>query len=163
MSFSVAHEEAVKHTWLEKAEKSRQRRLSVSSDTLAQAATVSSEKKRGFRRRASLSLLELQKINEGSNAKPGVGELSKTFLTSLQEQPSQRRKSILDLAEDEKAEPIRIPLSVRFPPIHQLQPAKLSTRSFEKDAAFERKTSGEEIDPENLKYYIRNARRKSIA
>ena len=112
-----------------------------------------------------MSLLELQSINKGSNAKPGVGELSKTFLTSLQEEPSQIRKSICDLVEDEKTEPIRIPPSVRFPPIHQLQPAKLSTRSFERNTAFERKKNGEEIDPEDFNYcrYIRNARRKSIA
>ena len=42
MSFSVAHEEAIKRTGLE----SRPQRLSVSSNTSAQASTVSSEKKR---------------------------------------------------------------------------------------------------------------------
>ena len=162
MSQSIAHEDVMKHTWFEKADKPRQRRFSIASDTLAQTSTVSSEKKRVFRRRAILSLLELQRVNEDSNEKQQ--ERPKTFLSSLNEEPSQsRRESIFD--DVEEVEPIRVPPSVRFPPIHQLQPAKLSTRNFEKDADFERKKTGELNDKDDLKYcrYIRNYRRKSIA
>ena len=125
-----------------------------------------SEKKRAFRRRASLSLFELQKMNEEFNGKSRGAEFSKTFLTdSLEEEPSTRRESIFDIVESEEVEPIRIPPSVHLPPIHQLQPAKLSTRSFEKDADFEKRKSGELVDTGDLKYcrYLRNARRKSIA
>ena len=166
-SFSVAQDEALKHTWLERSDKSRQRRPFVSGDNQIQSSTISSEKKRVFRRRASLSLLELQKINGvGSNPlNSQVSDILKTSLNSLEEEPSNRRESIFDLAEGEQVEPIRIPPSVRFPPIHQLQPTKLSTRNFEKDADFERKKSGELNYTEELKYcrYIRNARRKSVA
>ncbi|XP_078348461.1 uncharacterized protein LOC144633474 [Oculina patagonica] len=164
MSFSVEHEEAMKQTWLEKSEKSRQRRLSVSSDSSAQTATISSEKKRVFRRRASLSLLDLQRANEIMNGKSRLSEVSKTFLNPLEEESSSRRTSIFDNDDDDE-EPIRIPPSVRFPPIHQMQPAKLSTRNFEKPLVeFERKTSGELNDTKDLKYcrYLRNARRKSV-
>lgn len=162
MSFSVEHAEAMKQTWLEKAEKSRQRRFSVSSDSLAQITTISSEKKRVFRRRASLSLLDLQRANESINGKSRLSEVSKTFLNPLEEEPSSRRASIFDNDDDD--EPIRIPPSVRFPPIHQMQPAKLSTRNFEKPLEFERKLSGEQNDTEDLKYcrYLRHARRKSV-
>ncbi|KAJ7372640.1 hypothetical protein OS493_017911 [Desmophyllum pertusum] len=168
MSFSVEHEEAMKQIWLDKAEKSRQRRFSFSNESSAQIATISSEKKRVFRRRASLSLLDLQKMNEGINGKLRVSEASKTFLNPLEEEPSScssRRSSVFDTNDED--EPIRVPPSgVRFPPIHQLQPAKLASRSFEKDLDFVRKTSGELNDIDDLKYcrYLRvQSRRKSIA
>lgn len=166
ISLNMTHVEAMKHTWLEKAAKSRPRQLSVSSEALAQSFTISSEKKRAFRRRASLSLFELQKMNEEFNGKSRGAEFSKTFLTdSLEEEPSTRRESIFDIVESEEVEPIRIPPSVHLPPIHQVQPAKLSTRSFEKDADFEKRKSGELVDTGDLKYcrYLRNASQKSIA
>lgn len=162
MSFSEEHEEAMKQAWFDKVERSRQRRLSVSSESLAQIATISSEKKRVFRRQASMSLLDLQRANEGINGKSRAWEVSKTFLNPLEEEPSSRRSSIF--AKDDE-EPIHLPPSVRFPPIHQIQPAKLSTRNFEKPLNFERKKSGELNDIEDLKYcrYLRTSRRKSIA
>ena len=105
-------------------------------------------------------------MNDEFNGTSRGAEFSKTFLTnSLEEEPSTRRESIFDIVESEEVEPIRIPPSVRLPPIHQLQPAKLSTRNFEKDVDFEKRKSGELIDTGDLKYcrYLRNARRKSIA
>ena len=163
MSFSVEHEEAMKQTWLDKAEKSRQRRFSVASDSLAQIATISSEKKRVFRRRASMSLLELQRANGGVSSKSRLSDVTKPFLNPLEEEPSSRRTSIFDDNDDDE-EPIRIPPSVRFPPIHQTLPTKLSTRNFEKPLDFESKSSGDINDIEDLKYcrYLRNARRKSV-
>jgi len=88
MSFSEEHEEAMKQAWFDKVERSRQRRLSVSSESLTQIATISSEKKRVFRRRASMSLLDLQRANEGINGKSRAWEVSKTFLNPLEEEPS---------------------------------------------------------------------------
>lgn len=162
MSFSFGQGEPMKQTWLENPGKQRQRRLSVSSESSAKTATISSEKKRVFRRRASLSLLDLQKANEGITGKSRLSDISKTFLNPLEEEPSSRRGSIFD--NDDDNEPIRLPPTVHLPPIHQMQPSKLSTRSFEKDFEFERRTSGESDDSEDLKYcrYLRMARRKSV-
>lgn len=162
MRISVEQEEAMKQTWFNKLEKSRPRRLSLSTESLAQTATISSEKKRVFRRRASMSLLDLQRKNEGLNGKSRMSEVSKTFLNPLEEEPSSRRSAIFD--KDDK-EPIRLPPSVRFPPIHQMKPAKHSTSYFGKPLDGKRKTSGELNAIENLKYcrYLRTSRRKSIA
>ena len=163
-SFKEAPGDGVKVTWPEKTVKPRQRRLSISSDTLMQSSTKSSEKKRIFRRRASFSLLDLKKLNsEFSNL---TSDLSRTSLDSLEEEPvSDRRKSVFDITEEENAEPIRLHPPVRLPPIHQLKPAKLATRNFESDTNFERKKSGELNETEDLKYcrYLRNSRRKSVA
>lgn len=164
MSFKEAPGDGVKVTWPEKTVKPRQRRLSISSDTLMQSSTMSSEKKRIFRRRASFSLLDLKKLNsEFSNL---TSDVSRTSLDSLEEEPvSDRRKSVFDITEEENAEPIRLQPPVRLPPIHQLTPAKLATRNFESDTNFERKKSGELDETEDLKYcrYLRNCRRKSVA
>lgn len=48
MRISVEQEEAMKQTWFNKLEKSRPRRLSLSTESLAQTATISSEKKASF-------------------------------------------------------------------------------------------------------------------
>ncbi|CAH3197090.1 unnamed protein product [Porites evermanni] len=164
MSSNEASGDGVKVTWPEKTVKPRQRRLSISSDTLMQSSTMSSEKKRIFRRRASFSLLDLKKLNsEFSNL---TSDLSRTSLDSLEEEPvSDRRKSVFDITDEENDEPIRLPPPVRLPPIHQLQPAKLATRNFESDTNFERRKGGELNETEDLKYcrYLRNCRRKSIA
>ena len=164
MSFNEAPGDGVKLTWPEKTFKPRQRRLSISIDTLMQSSTMSSEKKRIFRRRASFSLPDLKKLNsEFSNL---TSDLSRTSLDSLEEEPvSDRRKSVFDITAEENAEPIRLPLPVRLPPNHQLQPAKLATRNFESDKNFQRKKSGELNETEHLKYcrYERNCRRKSVA
>ena len=48
ISLNMTHEEAMNHTLLEKAAKSRPRRLSVCSEALAQSSTISSKKKRVF-------------------------------------------------------------------------------------------------------------------
>ena len=164
LSSNEASGDGVKVTWPEKTVKPRQRRLSISSDTLMQSSTMSAEKKRIFRRRATFSLLDLKKLNsEFSNL---TSDLSRTSLDSLEEEPvSDRRKSVFDITEEENAEPIRLQPPVRLPPIHQLKPAKLATRNFESDTNFERKKSGELNETEDLKYcrYLRNCRRKSVA
>ena len=164
ISFNEAPGDGVKVTWPEKTVKTRQRRLSISSDTLMEPSTISSEKKRIFRRRASFLLLDLEKLNsEFSNLTSG---LTRTSLDSLEEeQVSDRRKSVFDITEEENKEPIRLLSPVRFPPIHQLQPAKLATRNFKSDANFERKKRGELNETGDLKYcrYLRNFRRKSVA
>ena len=163
-SFNEVPGDGVKVTWPEKTVKTRQRRLSISSDTLMESSTISSEKKRIFRRRASFLLLDLEKLNsEFSNL---TSDLTRTSLDSLEEeQVSDRRKSVFDITEEENKEPIRLPSPVRLPPIHQLQPAKLATRNFKTDTNFERKKSGELNETEDLKYcrYLRNCKRKSVA
>ena len=125
-----------------------------------QSSTMSSEKKRIFRRRASFSLLDLKRLN--SDFSHLTNDLSRTSLDSLEEEPvSDRRTSVFDITEEENDEPIRFPPPVRLPAIHQLQPAKLATRNFESDTNFERKESGELNETEDR--YLRNCRRKSVA
>ena len=54
MSFKEAPGDGVKVMWPEKTVKPRQRRLSISSDTLMQSSTTSSEKKRIFSKASEL-------------------------------------------------------------------------------------------------------------
>lgn len=69
-SFTMGQGEAMKQ---ENLVRTRQRRSSISSESSAQTSTVSSEQKRVFRRRASLSLLDLRKLNEGFGRKISFG------------------------------------------------------------------------------------------
>lgn len=161
LSFTMGQGEAMKQ---ENLVRTRQRRSSIASESSAQTSTVSSEQKRVFRRRASLSLLDLRKLNEGLAGKSRLADNSKPFLNPLEEEPGSRRGSVFENNEGDD-EPIRLPPTVRLPPIYQLRPTKLSTRNFEKDFENERGTRSGSDGLENLKYcrYSRNARRKSIA
>lgn len=160
-SFTMGQGEAMKQ---ENLVRTRQRRSSISSESSAQTSTVSSEQKRVFRRRASLSLLDLRKLNEGLAGKSRLADNSKPFLNPLEEEPASRRGSVFENNEGDD-EPIRLPPTVRLPPIYQIRPTKLSTRNFEKDFEYERGTRSGSDGLEDLKYcrYLRNTRRKSIA
>ncbi|PFX30829.1 hypothetical protein AWC38_SpisGene4360 [Stylophora pistillata] len=140
--------------------RTRQRRSSISSESSAQTSTVSFEQKRVLRRRSSFSLLDLRKLNEGLAGKSRLADNSKPSLDPLDEEPASTRGSVIENIEADD-EPIRLPPTVRLPPIHQLRPQRLSTRNFGKDFEFEKRTRSVLDNLEDLKYcrYLRNARR----
>lgn len=137
------------------------RRIRSFSESFSKG-TVSSMQKRLLRRRSSVSLFELQKVNKILSSRPKDVVNQQKNVEAFAEEPAEEREN----CQDEEV-PIRVPPSVYLPPIHAQQVTQLRKRSFERDREFRRKIASQGADPDELKYcrYLRlpRRRRRSIA
>ena len=130
------------------ADESRNRSRSISEQPGLQKQTTSSQQKRLLRRRSSLSLLELQRLNTSTK-----NAMQKTSQEEVAEESLEQEEGF---TRDEE-EYFRIPPPVYLPPIHTQAVTQLKERKFAKDKEFRRKISGAGQNEEELKYcrYLR--------